>query len=167
MDSGKATCGFSRVPTTVTGGQDEEANAIIVCLPGDGLPGTTSAGLPLLVRVTGAQTRGRIGVVELDEAPRTEASIHVHNSDEAWYILSGEYKLFAGGCWYPAPQGTFIFVPGGIPHGFAVLPGTRARKLAFSLPAGLEETYVNREGDTKAIEIPKRLGIEYLPKEMT
>jgi len=136
---------------------------VVVRLPGEGIQGKTSAGKPLLVRATGEETGGRIGVVELDESPRDEASIHVHESDEAWYILTGEYRLFAGNQWYAAPAGSFIFVPGGIPHGFAVLSGVQARKVAFSLPGGLEVAYLPDEQKTIFIEMPHTLGVEILP----
>jgi quercetin dioxygenase-like cupin family protein len=136
---------------------------VVIRLPGEGIQGKTSTGMPLLIRVTGADTGGRIGVVELDEAPRNNAAIHVHDSDEAWYILSGEYRLFAGGRWFAAPAGSFIFVPGGVPHGFAVLPGVQARKVAFSLPGGLEGAYLPEEQKNESTKMPQSVGIETLP----
>jgi quercetin dioxygenase-like cupin family protein len=104
-----------------------------VSMPGNGIAGSTSDGLPLSVRAPFEATGGALRLIEIEEQPRSVALVHFHDYDEAWYVLDGTYGLLADDEWFVLRAGAFVFVPAGISHGFAVLGAANARKLAVAL----------------------------------
>lgn len=144
---------------------DPEGSGVLVRPPGQGWTGVTSAGLPLTVRIRAAETGGTLSVVEIDEDPRRMARLHRHQNAEAWYVVQGEYALFAERQWYRAPEGTLIFVPGGVSHGFAVLRGEPARKLSMAIPGGSEDQYLTNVADCADVPAPEPAGIESVPPD--
>jgi quercetin dioxygenase-like cupin family protein len=144
---------------------DPEGSGVLVRLPGQGWSGATSAGLPLTVRIRAAETGGTLSVVEIDEDPRHTARLHRHQNAEAWYVVQGEYALCVERQWYRAPEGTLIFVPGGVSHGFAVLRGEPARKLSMAIPGGSEDQYLTDVADRADAPAPEPAGIESVPPD--
>jgi quercetin dioxygenase-like cupin family protein len=138
----------------------------LVRLPGEGWAGATAAGLPLIVRMRGAETGGTVSVVEIEEQPRSTARIHRHEYDEAWYVIHGEYALCVERDWYWAPPGTLIYVPGGSSHGFAVLGEESARKLSIALPGGSEDQYLTDVADRLAAVVPEFVGVVSVPAHL-
>jgi hypothetical protein len=55
---------------------------------------------------------------------------------EAFYVLSGEYLIFADDEEWVCPAGSFVYIPAGVPHGFRV--GSMASsKLNLYAPAAM------------------------------
>ena len=97
----------------------------------------------------------RVGNVEFlalsEHTPRFNASIitmaagrhgpetHVHvDEDDAFYILAGELTFTFGDEDAPAPPGTFVLVPPGVPHTFANRTEQPVRILNIPAPAGFD-----------------------------
>lgn len=98
------------------------------------------------ILVTGAQTGGRLALIETLEAQGTEPPRHCHHwEDETVYVLEGVVALFCAGRWVHAPPGAVVVVPRGMEHSFAVL-STTARILTMFTPAGFEAWYRDVSG---------------------
>ena len=96
---------------------------------------------PPAVLVMGAQTGGRLALIETLEVRGAEPPCHCHHwEDETLYVLDGELAVYCGGTWTPTPAGTAVVLPRGTEHSFAVL-SSRARVLTMFAPAGFEAWY--------------------------
>lgn len=100
---------------------------------------------------TGELTGGRFAMID-ERAPRgVGAPLHTHaDDDESFYVVEGEVTFFLG----EAPPrlggpGTFVYVPGGVVHGFRIESET-ARYLVF--------TTVRHGAFYRAITLPSREG---------
>ncbi|GAB3881696.1 cupin domain-containing protein [Kibdelosporangium lantanae] len=69
----------------------------------------------------GATTAHRIGIGEITLAPHSPGPLqHRHaEHDEGFYVVSGTAEFTVGTTTYPAPKGTLVMVPPGVPHTFA------------------------------------------------
>ena len=77
------------------------------------IPPTTQGGW----KITAEDTGGAFSVEETFVKPGTEPSPYRHNQeDEGFYILEGQYEFKIGDHLTLASVGSFLFVPGGIPH---------------------------------------------------
>ena len=87
----------------------------------------------------GASTSGAFGLVEtLSAPPGSMPPLHVHDqTDEGFYVLEGELKLYTPGQQLTLCAGDYVLAPHGVPHTFRVGEHA-ARWLTVSLPAGHE-----------------------------
>jgi mannose-6-phosphate isomerase-like protein (cupin superfamily) len=78
-------------------------------------------------------------VVEITEAPNTEAPLHVHHAeDEGFWVLEGEVTFEVGRQKIPAGPGDYVFGPRDIPHRY-VVGQDGCRMLFIFIPGGFEE----------------------------
>ena len=96
---------------------------------------------PPAVLVTGAQTGGRLALIETLEVRGAEPPRHCHHwEDETLYVLEGALAVYRAGTWTHSPAAAAVVLPRGMEHSFVVLSGT-ARVLTVMAPAGLEAWY--------------------------
>jgi quercetin dioxygenase-like cupin family protein len=117
----------------------EHREAIVVS-PADAVPAWAS-GREVSVLATAAQTGGAIGVFDNEDRPGEGAPLHSHPPDEAFYVLEGTFEFYVDGDWHDVGAGSFVFVPGGTPHGFRAGPGG-GRKIGLVVPGGHEGFFV-------------------------
>ncbi|MFA9272756.1 MAG: cupin domain-containing protein [Baekduiaceae bacterium] len=118
-----------------------EAQAHVV-RPQDGEAVQGPAGGPLIFKVRGEQTGGRLTALENTIAPGDGPPVHVHEAqDEIWLVLEGELEFRIGEEEADAPTGTFVYVPRGVPHAFRNPGDTPARLLVLFTPAGMERFF--------------------------
>jgi quercetin dioxygenase-like cupin family protein len=99
------------------------------------------------IRVQGADTGGRVALIETVEVRGKEPPCHQHQwEDEVLYVLAGELAVCVRGTWTAAPQGTTVLIPCGAEHGFAVLSDTALILTTFA-PAGFEGFYRDADQD--------------------
>jgi quercetin dioxygenase-like cupin family protein len=92
-----------------------------------------------VIRATGADTGGRIAIIEITEPPGAVAPKHVHhNEDEGFWVLEGDVTFDVGGATIAASAGDYAFGPRDIPHSYRVGPDG-CRMLFIVTPAGFEE----------------------------
>ncbi len=93
-----------------------------------------------LIKGVGSQTGGALGTVEFLHPPGFATPLHVHHTaDEAFYVLAGGIRGVCGDREWRATTGAFVWLPRGVPHGYAVDGDEPLRTLAIALPAGFEQ----------------------------
>jgi quercetin dioxygenase-like cupin family protein len=109
------------------------------------------------VLVTGSETEGAYALVDMLEVPAGDMPpLHVHrDSDEGFYVRSGEVTLFMPGAEVTLRAGDFFLAPRGVPHTYRV-GEEAAHMLVLSAPAGFE-AFVAGVGQLAEVE-PAALG---------
>lgn len=103
------------------------------------------------IKGIGAQTGQACALVEFEHPPGFATPRHVHHTaDEAFYVLTGAIRGFCGDQRWEGTAGTFVWLPRGIPHGYAVDGDEPLRTLAFTTPAGFDRFVI--EGGEPAAE---------------
>ena len=92
------------------------------------------------VKAAGAQTRGRLTVVEFLNPPGFAPPVHRHLAeDEMFYLLAGTARFQCDGEELTAGPGDFVMLPVGLPHSFVVGPDEPLHVLQITTPSGFEE----------------------------
>jgi quercetin dioxygenase-like cupin family protein len=93
-------------------------------------------GATFTVKASGADTEGRVGVMEQSGPPGLAIPPHTHDGeDEMFYVLEGELRGFCGEERFTASAGAFLFLPRDVEHGFEVVGDRPARALTIVGPA--------------------------------
>lgn len=70
------------------------------------------------------------------------APLHSHHkNDETLFVLSGEFTYQVNDKVSPAPEGTFVYLPRGVPHKFTNVGNTTGRLIGTFTPAGTFEFF--------------------------
>jgi quercetin dioxygenase-like cupin family protein len=94
-------------------------------------------------RLTADQTKGVIGLVEATVPPGGGPPPHVHSeTDETFYLLSGQLEFFNGEQEFAAETGDVVFIPRGTTHRFANAGIQPARLLFLYTPGGAEGLFI-------------------------
>lgn len=93
--------------------------------------------------ITGAETDGRLAMLEVTIPPRTLVKPHAHSrEDEFTLVLSGSIGLRLGDETTEAlPPGSWLAKPRGVPHALWNTTQEPARILEVVTPAGLERYF--------------------------
>jgi quercetin dioxygenase-like cupin family protein len=92
--------------------------------------------------------------VEVTLAPGHEPPPHVHSrEDELFYVLEGEFDVYAGDEAYKGEVGDCIFLPRFKPHAF-LIRSPRIRMLTLFTPAGFEEALRGVSSPAQSLELP-------------
>ena len=95
-------------------------------------------GATVVIKASGQDTLGQLGVMESVYPPGLVVREHVHEGeDEMFYVLAGELTGFCDDDGWIATPGSFVFVPRGSCHGFAVTSAAPARVLVITGPSRL------------------------------
>lgn len=91
-------------------------------------------------KATGAQTGGRLTVVEFVNPAGFAPPLHRHlHEDEMFYVLSGSAEFRCDGESLTAGPGDFVLLPAGLAHTFLVAADEPLRTLQITTPAGFEQ----------------------------
>src|SRR5690349_4982078 len=86
--------------------------------PGDG-DAYWLLGMLEVVKISGADTGGEYGLVEITVRAGGGSPWHVHPEEDEWfYVLDGEFTFYVGEECMTLAAGSFAFGPKGIPHTF-------------------------------------------------
>jgi len=92
-----------------------------------------------LIKASTESTAGALAMVEFTHPADFATPPHIHHEeDEAFYILEGAMRGFCGNDEWRATAGDFVWLPRGIPHGYATDGGEMLRTLAITVPTGFE-----------------------------
>jgi mannose-6-phosphate isomerase-like protein (cupin superfamily) len=103
--------------------------------PGEG-EAISWPGVEIRVKAGSDRTGGSFTLLE-DRSDAMTVPLHVHDDDEAFYVLEGRYTIHAAGERFAADPGAFVFLPAGVPH-IQIVETDGARKLMLLAPAGAE-----------------------------
>jgi quercetin dioxygenase-like cupin family protein len=96
-------------------------------------------GARVVMKATGLDTLGQLGVMESTYPPGLSVHAHVHaGEDEMFYVLSGELAGFCEEDRWTASAGSFVFVPRDRPHGFSVTSAEPAIAVVVTGPSQLD-----------------------------
>lgn len=102
-------------------------------------------GATFTVKASGADTEGRVAVMEQSGPAGLTVPAHTHEGeDEMFYVLSGELRGFCGEEHWTASAGAFIFLPRDVEHGFEVVGDHPARALTIVGPARFDALVVEQ-----------------------
>jgi quercetin dioxygenase-like cupin family protein len=106
--------------------------------PGEG-PVYEFHGASVVIKASGDDTLGQLGVMESVYPPALSVRPHVHaGEDEMFYLLEGELTGFCDGDQWTATAGSFVFVPRDHLHGFTVTSTRPARAIVITGPSQLD-----------------------------
>jgi quercetin dioxygenase-like cupin family protein len=106
------------------------------------------------VKLTGAETDGAVGIVEVTSPGGPAAPLHVHRREaETFCVLEGELTLFVGDEVVRASAGDVVYAPANIPHTYNI-DSPMARILVISSPAGFEQFVAEVGAPTESAELP-------------
>jgi quercetin dioxygenase-like cupin family protein len=107
-----------------------------------------------VIKATATDTGGQMTIVEMTEAPGTEAPLHVHHrEDEAFWVLEGTVTFEVGDTTIQAGPDDYAFGPRDIPHRYTVGPDG-CRMLFIFTPGGFEETIRKMSEPAAARTVP-------------
>jgi quercetin dioxygenase-like cupin family protein len=143
------------------------AERVVHSQPGSG-PATWAMG-GLFEHLVGADdTEERLGLSLVTQPPGIATPLHRHTREaEAFYLLEGTISYRAGEEHFELEEGSFIYLPRGLPHAFRVRGTSPARFLAFTTPGGLMDLYdevgitatehrlPGADGQPPEVELPK------------
>jgi quercetin dioxygenase-like cupin family protein len=76
-------------------------------------------GMLEIVKISGQDTNGEYGLVEITVRAGEGSPWHVHPEEDEWfYVLDGEFTFYVGDTRMSLPAGSFAFGPKGVPHTF-------------------------------------------------
>jgi quercetin dioxygenase-like cupin family protein len=120
-------------------------------------PATWALGSLFETLASGDETGGAFGLSLVTQPAGAATPLHVHTGEaEAFYLLDGTMTYRAGEQTYQLSQGSFIYLPTGIPHAFRVTGTSPARFLAIVTPGGLMNLYdeTGRPADQRVLPEP-------------
>lgn len=102
-------------------------------------------GARIVIKASGDQTLGQLGVMESTYPPGLSVHSHVHaGEDEMFYLLAGELTGYCGEDGWTAQVGSFVFVPRDHLHGFRVTSAGPATALVITGPSQLDRQVAAR-----------------------
>jgi mannose-6-phosphate isomerase-like protein (cupin superfamily) len=118
------------------------------------------------IKLTAAQTRGEMTVLEVLAPAGLGAPLHVHyTEDETFWILEGEVTFEVGGERTVAGPGDCVFGPRDVPHRFEI--GDRPARMIWVLtPGGFDEFVLAASVPAEELAPPPPLPPEEVPAMM-
>ena len=108
------------------------------------------------VKASGAQTRGRLTVVEFLNPAGFAPPVHRHlHEDEMFYVLSGTARFQCDSRVFDAGPGDFVLLPVGLAHTFLVGKDEPLRCLQITTPSGFEDFVAEAGAPASARHLPE------------
>jgi quercetin dioxygenase-like cupin family protein len=127
----------------------------------------TRPGMTTAVLLRSEQTGGMASVIENTLPPRFGGPpLHMHDFDEAFYVLEGEITFQLDDELITAGAGDFVFAPRCAPHTLANRSDLPARYLLICSPAGFER-YFDRIAAENLGPDPPREATKPIPETVT
>ena len=119
----------------------EGAEKVVVHRAGEG-PGTWAMGSLFEHLVSAGDTGGSFGMSLVTQPPGIATPLHRHTQEaEAVFVLGGLIEYRAGDETFELTEGSFLYLPLGLPHAFRIRGDEPARFLGLTTPGGLMGLY--------------------------
>jgi quercetin dioxygenase-like cupin family protein len=122
---------------------DEKIDPILSA-PGEGESVPNPVGGFIEFKARAEQTAGALTAFESAPAPSEGPPLHVHpDEDEVIHFAAGRFRLKTEDVVRPAPEGSFAYIPKGMPHTWQNVGDAPGRILVLFLPAaaGMEQFF--------------------------
>jgi quercetin dioxygenase-like cupin family protein len=138
---------------------DEQVSGVTVHQAGSG-PGTWAMGSLFEHLVTARQSDGRVGISVVTQPPGIATPLHRHTHEaEAMFVLEGHVSYRAGDQVHELTEGSFIYLPQGLPHALRIRGSRPARILALTAPGGLMGLYDEVGVPAREMRLPGEDGL--------
>jgi mannose-6-phosphate isomerase-like protein (cupin superfamily) len=120
-------------------------------------PGDTRVERAILAfKASAADTHGALSVCEFRLGPWESGPVlHQHDAtDEGFFVVTGILEAQLGQDRVQAPEGSFVWVPGGIAHTFANGGPEPLHVLALALPGGIEDLFTEQAAYFASLDGP-------------
>jgi mannose-6-phosphate isomerase-like protein (cupin superfamily) len=108
------------------------------------------------VQLRSEQTGGHGSLIEISiDADFAGPPLHVHDFDEAFYVLEGELTFHLDGELVTVGAGELAFAPGGAAHTFANRGAADAHYLIVCTPGGFEREFARRAARKEGVDPPE------------
>ena len=106
-------------------------------------------GMLEIVKISGADTNGEYGLLEVTVRKGEGSPWHIHPEEDEWfYVLEGEFTVYVGERRLALPAGAFAFGPKGVPHTF--IGETEGAKALIGFQPFQFEGFLNEVGEPAA-----------------
>ena len=106
-------------------------------------------GMLEIVKISGADTGGEFGLLEVTVRAGEGSPWHVHEDEDEWfYVLEGEFTIYVGEQRLSLTPGSFAFGPRGVPHTF--IGETDGAKALVGFQPFLFESFLHEVGEPAA-----------------
>jgi quercetin dioxygenase-like cupin family protein len=103
-------------------------------------------GMLEIVKISGADTGGEFGLLEVTVRAGEGSPWHVHPDEDEWfYVLEGEFTVYVGEKRLSLTPGSFAFGPRGVPHTF--IGETDGSKALVGFQPFLFESFLHEVGE--------------------
>jgi quercetin dioxygenase-like cupin family protein len=131
------------------------ADRVIVHQAGDG-PGTWAMGSLFEHLVGAGETGGAFGMSLVTQPPGIATPLHRHTQEaEALFVLEGTIEYRAGEETHILSDGSFLYLPLGVPHAFRIRGAKPARFIGLTAPGGLMGLYDEVGLPAGAMRVPE------------
>lgn len=95
----------------------------------------------IAIKLTGAQTGGRLGMWMWDGVRGATSPLHMHHREEEYFfVVHGEARMFAGDERIDVRAGDLVTLPRDVPHAYLITSPT-ARLIGMTSPGGFESFF--------------------------
>lgn len=104
-----------------------------------------------------ALTNGSFGVIDAVQQPGHWTPLHQHKFEESFLVIEGTMTVEIGGETREVPAGSYVWIPGGVPHAQGNRGKVPMRNIVTTHPTGLEMQFRRRaeEFRQKNLATPK------------
>ncbi len=107
------------------------------------------------VLLPGEQTGGQFSLTEIEVPPNAGPPLHLHDFDEAFYVLSGALVFQIEDRLETRTAGEHFFAPRNVAHALANHTAEPARYLLVCAPAGFERHWARRTAAASDTQPPQ------------
>src|SRR3954468_21873637 len=118
------------------------------------MPSATDLRTNVLLR--GEETGDQVSVTEIVVPPHTTGPpLHIHDFDEAFYVLEGELIFQVEDALHTKGAGELSFAPRNVAHALANHSDAPARYVLVCTPAGFERHWARTSAEAAGVEPPE------------
>lgn len=123
-------------------------------------------GMPVYLKVCGNDTGGQISIFVAEYKKNEGPPLHLHDNDETFYIIEGEFLFKVGDENYTGDAGCTVFIPRNTPHTTLTLSETGKMLFALNPTGNVEkifeklDSYTEMPSIEEIVRVHEELGLK-------